>query len=400
MRPWSSFDVAFWLLLAFLEVGAQIGPFGALYFLFGIMPYLLLWVPWNLFLNFKVRPWDKRSGYSRLATPFELAAAIFAKCLLENFNLHEMGPALFGQTTAEALFQYRQSVFTREGLGDIEHYALDSDQEMPGFWVESRSTSVDLENDVVIYYVAGPGLGGESAHWNLEFFYYFLVSLNQQGFSNPAIFVADASRAQDWQEAMTIVIDTFEAVAQVNCKTLVLAGHAGGATLGLSLLLHLAQPFSDLRPLSETGRRPDAALLMSPIMDLTRRRISSNDQIDYVSTRALTRYAKSYLPERLQAAQYASPGLISDLDLWSRALPIRGLFISAGSEEVLLPEIKDFAFHLKDVREIALEIETAQVHAWPLWLVNTARTRLEQTAGVSRLGCQISQMILWDAALN
>lgn len=392
--------MVFWLMLALLEVGAQIGPFGALYFAFGIIPYLFVSVPWNLFLNFKVRTWDRRSGYSRLATPFEFAAAIFAKSLLENFNLHELGPALFGQTTAEALFDYRQSMFTREGLGDIEHYALNPDQNLPGFWVESRKTPVDLENDVIIYYVVGPGVGGESAHWSLEFFYYFLVSLNQQGFCNPAIFVADVSKAKDWQEAMSTVIDTYETVAAVNCKTLVLSGHAGGATLGLSLLLHLAQPFDGLRQLNAPSRRPDAAVLMSPIMDLNRRRVSSKDNIDYLSTRALARYAKSYVPKRLQSADYTRPGLVNDLDLWSRALPNRGIFISAGSEEVLLPEIKEFAFHLQNSHEVALEIETAQLHAWPLWLVNTARTRLEQTAGVGRLGCQISQMILWDAARN
>lgn len=400
MRPWGIFDVALWLGLSFFEVVAQIGAFGAVYYALGIIPHIFINVPWQLFLNYKVRTWDRRSSYSRLASPFEYASAIMAGYILRRFNAKEVGSALFGRFTAETLFDYRKSFLTREGLADVEHYALDPDQNLDGFWVESRKTPVEMENDVVLFYVAGPGIGGESAYWNLEFFYYLLVAMDQQGFLNPAIFVADASQAKDWQDAMTSVIHTYGAVSGIKCKSLVLCGHAGGATLALDLMLHRVSPFGGLPALPDQVRPPDAAILISPILDLKRHRLPSQDEIDYVSHRALKRYYENYAPKRLHGAAYLRPGLIADLDLWQKALPTKGVFVSAGSEEVLLPEIQDFAFHLKGLKAIALEIESGQVHAWPLWLVNTARTRLEATAGVGRLACQISQMCLWDSTLR
>lgn len=164
------------------------------------------------------------------------------------------------------------------------------------------------------------------------------------------------------------------------------AGDSAGATLILSLLLHLADPVSlkkgqPLPGLSRQLEKPSMAVLISPWPTLLSSRYENNAS-DYLDAPTLQIYGNQYaLDAAWTTDPLASPGTCKDVNWWKKASPKQGIFIAYGEEEVFAPEIEELVKFLDEAGTlVASEAEAGGVHAWPvasLFLSSSTTQRLK-----------------------
>lgn len=239
-----------------------------------------------------------------------------------------------------------------------------------------------------------------SSYFYLEFLLTWTYLLFTSGFRNPAIF------ALEYTLVPTACYPTQlnEAVAGYNyivtniapSNRICIAGDSAGATIMLSLLLHLAQQKQTTT--TTTLNDPSMAVLISPWTTLK----SSNNRntpSDYLDKDSLNLYAAQYAgTKNLINDPIVSPGDCHDLDMWKNATPKNGFFFTWGKEEVFAPEIRRLVALLLQTRKKdqfingntrseekqavsmieGLEVEGG-IHAWPvasLFLCSTESQRL------------------------
>lgn len=287
---------------------------------------------------------------------------------------------------------------------------------MKGVWF--RSPQRGHEHDIILYYVHGggkyfdicfvftvkltiylcTGFTCTSVYFYAEFLNTLVVSLQMQGFKNPAIFAIEyehVPNAEFPEQISEIAAGWMYLVSQFPNSHLVISGDSNGATLAISLLLHMANP-SDALPLV-TPVPPAAAVFMSPWAFSKYDR--HDNKVDYLNTKLLDQYATLYastVGDYLEV--YQNPGLCKSRAWWTKAFPVTGIYLLYGRDEIMAKEIEDLALVLEQVGQVRLEGEIGQVHAWPIVQMYIGRTMEDREAGVEAIANTLAYMLLWKSS--
>ncbi|ANB11481.1 dynamin-like GTPase VPS1 [Sugiyamaella lignohabitans] len=212
-----------------------------------------------------------------------------------------------------------------------------------------------------------PGFSMTSVYFYLEYLICMVTKLQSQGFRNPAIFAVDYKPAPTgrFSDQMESVVAAWNYLSTAfDTSQLVLAGDSNGATLALSLLLHIARPYNGIE-LCDATKKPCAAILVSPWTKLYTK--VTNNSSDYINHRILAKYADRYVDDnQIHSDIHHNPGLCRSREWWTRAFPEHGIYLTYGEEEVLAPDIEEFYAITSQCGKIRIEAEPNQIHSWPV----------------------------------
>jgi hypothetical protein len=163
------------------------------------------------------------------------------------------------------------------------------------------------EPDIVIYYAHGGGFSMGSSYFYLEFLLAFLSLLKSQGgFQNPAIFALEYTLVPDasYPTQLHQAIAGYKYILSIthNPSKICVSGDSAGATLILSLLLHLGNvSIKGLKNIANSSAkediRPGMAVLISPWVTLVSPK-DNNTSADYLDADNLHLYARQYGKDR------------------------------------------------------------------------------------------------------
>jgi acetyl esterase/lipase len=213
----------------------------------------------------------------------------------------------------------------------------------------------------------------------MEFLLAFVTLLKSVGFKNPALFsleytlVPDAVYPTQVHEAIAAYQYVLSIVGDDSSKICV-GGDSAGATIILSLLLHLSE-HRDQKALL-----PGFAVMISPWARVLSKN-NKNTRSDYLDENSLRLYGSQYIGNKVAYDDpMVSPGCCIDKHRWSKASPSKGMLFSYSSEEVLGPETKALIETLRTAGTcIHVFEQQGYVHAWPvasLYLGETSSARL------------------------
>ncbi len=230
-----------------------------------------------------------------------------------------------------------------------------------------------------------------SSYFYLEFLLAWLSLLKAAGFKNPAIFaleytlVPDASYPTQIQQAMAAYTHILSITN--DASRICVSGDSAGATLVLSLLLHLKRP--DIVEMEKTPV-PGLAVLISPWVTLISHE-HRNSSSDFLDVDRLHHYARQYAGVSvLLDDPLVSPGNCRDANWWKRACPSKGVTIFFGSEEVFGPEIRDMAAFLRKTNvRVDVQEEPAGIHAWPIVDMFLSDSREKRQRGLRKIAGDI-----------
>lgn len=241
-----------------------------------------------------------------------------------------------------------------------------------------------------------------SSYFYLEFLVSWIHLLHISGFKNPAILALEYTLVPEacYPTQLNQAISGYQYILRnlTRSTRVCISGDSAGATLMLSLLLHLSHSTATASPTT----KPAMAILISPWTTL----LSDNNQntkSDYLDKQSLELYARQYAgADSIIHDTIASPGDCHDLSWWKRATPSRGYFFMWGKEEVFAPEVRRMLGMLRRVskRDVIanggggktraiVEGEEAEggIHAWPvasLFLSSTTDHRLKGLRSIVR----------------
>ncbi len=248
------------------------------------------------------------------------------------------------------------------------------------------------EPDIIIFYCHGGGFSMGSCYFYLEFLLAWLSLLKEAGYRNPAIFCLEYSLVPDavYPTQLEQTITGYEYVCKKvrDPSRICVGGDSAGATLILSLLLHLAE-----RPNCE-NQRPGYAALISPWTALFSTR-NRNTASDFLDANQLHKYGRQYAgSEENLYNPLSSPGVCRDGIWWAKASPSKGYLILFGSEEVFGPEIREFvALQRKNGCAVSVKEESGSIHCWPVAQMFLCGTQAERQKGLEDLVKMVKRAI-------
>ncbi|KAI0024816.1 cation efflux family-domain-containing protein [Xylariomycetidae sp. FL0641] len=256
--------------------------------------------------------------------------------------------------------------------------------------------------DICIYYAHGGGFAMGSSYFYLEFLLSWLGLLSEAGYTNPAIFALEYTLVPDrgfptqLQEAIAGYEHVLSTVGDPD--RVCVSGDSAGATIILSLLLHLANLSRHGEKLDAVGTwqlgKPGFAVLISPWVTLVSRR-HRNTSSDYLDASHLHMYARQYARgETAVDDPLLSPGNCRDVQWWKKACPLNGIYMAYGAEEVFAPEIEDLIGFMEDNKiQVSSREERGGIHAWPVASLFLSTTPEERQKGLRDLVGQIKDNI-------
>ncbi|KAH8203372.1 hypothetical protein TruAng_002467 [Truncatella angustata] len=257
-----------------------------------------------------------------------------------------------------------------------------------GIWVTKDPTK---KPDVCIYYAHGGGFSMGSSYFYLEFLLAWLTLLGDSGFSNPAVFALEYTLVPDdtFPKQMHEAIAGYDHVVSMvgDASKICVSGDSAGATVLLSLLLHIADQGCDREKMDESSAwklpKPGMAAFISPWVTLVSNR-HKNTASDYLDAGSLHQYAREYVGKQSRADDpLISPGNCRDLSWWKRACPAGGMFFAYGAEEVFAPEIENLLKFLeKNKIHVASREEPGGIHAWPVAALFLASSTEDRQRGL------------------
>ncbi|KAH9884463.1 Arylacetamide deacetylase-like protein [Xylariomycetidae sp. FL2044] len=338
---------------------------------------------------------EKQSPFVQKASAFE---DFVIRCVRYAFaNIPpKVGRVFFSKPVALPFLRFR---LLRHGyLKFPVHWHEYNDRRFKGVW-----TIKDPMNkpDICIFYAHGGGFSMGSSYFYLEFLLTWVGLLSHSGYRNPAIFaleytlVPDSSFPTQLQEA----IAAYEHVLSMTDPDRVcLSGDSAGATIVLSLLLHLANLGRHSDKLNGVGQwqlaKPGMAALISPWVTLVSDK-HRNTASDYLDAGNLHEYAREYAGEEIEANDpLLSPGNCRDAAWWRNACPSGGMYFAYGAEEVLALEIEALVDFLgdNDIKVTSRE-EKGGIHAWPVACLFLSSQLKERQKGLRSLVQQIRDSI-------
>ncbi|KAI1330480.1 Arylacetamide deacetylase-like protein [Xylariaceae sp. FL0255] len=382
LGPVSYLDcIAFCVFLA-PQLLIHVGLFKTVVTILQCVPFLLFELPYSFIRERNFVNSSDQSPFTQKSLPFE---DFVIRCVRYAFaNLPpEVGRVFFSKSVALPFLRFRM---LRHGyIRSPVHWHEYQDKKFRGIWVIQDPTK---KPDMCVYYAHGGGFAMGSSYFYLEFLLSWLELLKQAGYDNPAIFALEYTLVPDdsFPKQLEEAIAGYEHVVLTvgDSARICVSGDSAGATIILSLLLHLANLNRSLKKNNGHGAwhlsRPTLAVLISPWVVLVSRK-DRNTASDYLDAGNLHTYAREYAGPVSSDDPLLSPGRCRDVSRWRRANPTNGVFICYGDEEVLAPEIKDLVQFWKD-QDIKVKSrgEIGGIHAWPvasLFLCNETSTRLK-----------------------
>ncbi|KAF3130582.1 hypothetical protein TWF703_008113 [Orbilia oligospora] len=251
-----------------------------------------------------------------------------------------------------------------------------------GLWVK---TFEDSEPDVVLYYIH-------------EFLISWASKLQSSGFKNPAVFALDYTLVPDakFPTQLNEAHKGYQAVHQLApAAEIVVCGDSAGGNIALGLLLHLARPRKDSGNggASSSLRRPSYATLISPWTVLVSSQ-NKNTENDFLDANQLHKFGASYANGGDVSDPYKSPGLCQDLGWWEEALPVHGIHMVYGSQEVFTSEIKSLVSKFEKIKSVRLRVtEKPTIHAWPVVQAFIGANMLQREEGLEIMAGAISEAL-------
>jgi acetyl esterase/lipase len=225
-----------------------------------------------------------------------------------------------------------------------------------------------------------------SNYFYLEFLLAWLTLLLSSGYRNPAIFAVEYTLVPNgcYPTQLQQVISGYDHVLSQcnnNSSNICVSGDSAGATLILSLLLHLGKAGTERKRLL-----PGLAILISPWVTLISQK-DHNTRSDYLDTKSLHLYARQYAGSKSNVSDpLISPGNCTDLSWLRASSPLKGFGIFFGAEEVFAPEIRDLISRLeKAAVTVVVDEEEGGIHAWPVVCLFLSSSRDERQKGLRRI---------------
>jgi acetyl esterase/lipase len=269
---------------------------------------------------------------------------------------------------------------------------IDGSKDFKALYIPPPST--DKPPSHIVFYVHGGGFAMGSAYFYLEFLLaWHEIMCKHPGFPNPAIIAVEYTLVPDgtYPKQLNEVVAAYNYTAQLmenRYRDICFAGDSAGATLILSLLLHVAVQNTAEHTHGVTraaqcapDKRPGFCVLISPWPTLSSS-LHENTKSDYLNAETLELYGQRYLGQGVSSGDFdiASPGLCTSSDRWARASPSSGYMIIYGTEEVLAKDAKALIKKLTSAHcDVYTVGQTSMVHAWPvaaLYLADTPDRRL------------------------
>lgn len=232
-----------------------------------------------------------------------------------------------------------------------------------------------------------------STYFYMEFLLAWVVLLKEAGFENPALFsleytlVPDGVYPKQLQETFSGYQHVLSTVGEAS--RICVGGDSAGATLMLSLLLHLSDHPQYKNCL------PGLATMISPWITLLSEN-NRNTASDYLDSKSLEVYGRQYVGAMVSCDDtMVSPGKCKDLHRWSRASPKQGWAFLFGSEEVLAPDTRDFVTLLRSAgaQVEVFEEEQKSIHAWPVAALYLGETRNSRLRGLYNIVGFLEKML-------
>lgn len=229
-----------------------------------------------------------------------------------------------------------------------------------------------------------------SSYFYLEFLLVWLSLLKAAGFRNPAVFALEYTLVPNacYPTQLQQTIDGYKHVISnfLEPSKVCVSGDSAGGLLILSLLLHIGR--------TGNSERPGMAILISPWVTLVSAK-DKNTPSDYLDINSLHLYAQQYAGKKVAVDDaLVSPGNCKDIELWTKASPLKGFGILFGSEEVFAPEIRDLVRLLhKTGANVETREEEGGIHAWPVATLFLTDTREGRQTGLKTIVHMISELM-------
>ncbi|KAF3130858.1 hypothetical protein TWF569_011513 [Orbilia oligospora] len=237
-----------------------------------------------------------------------------------------------------------------------------------------------------------------SPYFYLEFLISWASKLQSSGFKNPAVFALDYTLVPDakFPTQLNEAHKGYQAVHQLApAAEIVVCGDSAGGNIALGLLLHLARPRKDSGNggASSSLGRPSYATLISPWTVLVSSQ-NKNTENDFLDANQLHKFGASYANGGDVSDPYKSPGLCQDLGWWEEALPVHGIHMVYGSQEVFTSEIKSLVSKFEKIKSVRLRVtEKPTIHAWPVVQAFIGANMLQREEGLEIMAGAISEAL-------
>lgn len=283
---------------------------------------LVIQLPYGFIRERCFTPKRSRSPFVKQASPFQ---DLVIRCVRYAFAhiSSSIGRVFFSKSVALPFLRFRM---LRQGYlkSPITWQEIDL-KNSHGIWI-----SIDPfeKPDIVIYYCHGGGFSMGSGYFYLEFLLAWVSLLKEAGYRNPVIFSLEYTLVPDavYPTQLEQTFTGYEYVRKIigDPSRICVAGDSAGATLMLSLLLHMAeQPDCEIR-------KPGYAVLISPWTTLFSTR-NRNTASDYLDANQLHKYGRQYAgTEENLNNPLVSPGVCKDSIWWARASPSKDIVFCTG----------------------------------------------------------------------
>ncbi|KAK4172573.1 Alpha/Beta hydrolase protein [Triangularia setosa] len=355
------------------------------------LPFFLLRLPVQFLRERYLFPPEKQALFVQKASPFE---DFVIRCVRYAFK-HvpaNIGRVFFSKEVALPFVQFR---LLRHGYFKCpvpwrEHRG----ESFQGIWMIKDPKE---KPDFVLFYAHGGGFSMGSSYFYLEFLLTWLSELEALGYSNPAIFaleytlVPDAAFPTQLEEA----VRGYEYVLEVvqDPSLVCVSGDSAGATLILSLLLHLGSQEANGVGYGRRLPVPALAVFISPWVTLVSTR-HRNTASDYLDVKQLHRYGMQFAGRKMPEKELlVSPGRCRDVSLWKRSSPSKGIYITYGTEEVFASEIEEFIGTLQETTVVKSEVAVGGIHAWPVASLFLSSNVDKRLGGLRTISKEIRQCI-------
>ncbi|KAI1417788.1 Arylacetamide deacetylase-like protein [Hypoxylon sp. FL1857] len=360
------------------------------------LPFLLFELPFQFIRERYLVGYNKQSPFVQKASPFEDFVIRCVRYAFANVPPN-VGRVFFSKPVALPFLRFRM---LRHGyLRSPIHWHEYKDRRFKGIWVIKDPIA---KPDICVFYAHGGGFSMGSAYFYLEFLLIWLNLLSDTGYQNPAVFALDytlvpeASFPTQLEEAIAAYEHVLSTIRDPN--RICVSGDSAGATIVLSLLLHLANISRHLEKMDSTGvwrlAKPGMAVFISPWVTLVSNE-HRNTTSDYLDAGNLHHYACQYAGEKVSVSDpLLSPGNCRDVSWWKRAAPSKGMFVAYGAEEVFAPEIADLIrFWEENDVKVRSRVEKGGIHAWPVARLFLSSSLEDRQKGLKSLADEIRNNI-------
>ncbi|KAK9414142.1 putative Alpha/Beta hydrolase protein [Seiridium unicorne] len=381
LGPISYLDCFIFCIFLAPQLLLRVGLFETLGVALQCLPFLLFQLPFEFLRERFLLSRTEQSPFVQVASPFE---DFVIRCVRYAFaNIPpKVGRVFFSKPVALPFLRFRM---LRHGiLKKPVHWHEHVDKRFKGIWIIKDPLK---RPDVCIYYAHGGGFSMGSSYFYLEFLLTWLGMLEESGFHNPAIFALEYTLVPDgtFPKQIHEAIAGYDHVVSMvgDASKICVSGDSAGATVLLSLLLHIADRGFDQNKMNESGAwrlpKPGMAAFISPWVTLISKK-HQNTASDYLDGGNLHQYAREYVGKHARTDDpMISPGNCRDASWWKRACPEGGLYFAYGAEEVFASEIESLVKFLEDGEiKVGSREEPGGIHAWPvaaLFLANSIEDR-------------------------